>query len=456
MTRRDERALFESVPVPRALASLALPTIAGQLIILIYSLADTFFIGRLNDPSMVAGAAVILPVFNICVPLSALAGIGGGSLISRLLGAKQPDAASRVSSFSLAFSAALALSFSVLCAAFMDELLAALGTSGDVARHARLYADSVLVVGALPTVMTITMANLLRSVGRARDAGFGVSMGGVVNIALDPLLMFVLFPREMAALAAGAATMTSNLIAFVWFAVKIFRLRERTVLRLLPRDGVPTMEHVFSILYVGIPSALTTLLFDLDYMVIGRLMSAYGHEALAAIGIVLRAERLPLNVGVGICLGMMPLVAYSRTSGDHERMRHAANFARLVGLAFAAASVAMYELLAPSIMRAFIEDAQTIAIGTDLLRVRAIATPLMFICFHLVFFFQGIGMGGSALLLGVSRWAVFNIPMLFIMEAALGMYGIVWAQTAADICTISLSYAVYRRSMRSLSDSCAR
>ena len=446
----DRTALFERVPVPEALMTLAVPTIIGQLVVLIYSLADTFFIGRANNPLMVGGASLILPVYNICISLANIAGVGGGSLISRLLGAGQKEQAGRVSALSFYLSLGLAVLFSALTAAFMGPLLRALGASGDTMDYARQYAFCVIVLGGVPTVVSLTMSNLFRSVGFAREAGFGVSMGGLLNIALDPLFMFVLFPRGMETAAAGIATMLSNVAVCAYYGFLLSTKGRDTVLTLSPKAGLPEKRNIRSIFAVGLPSAIATLLFDLDFIVIDRLASGYGDIPLAAIGIVLKAERLPLNTGVGLCQAMTPLAGYNYSSGNHVRMRDTVRISRWMGLAVAAVSIVMYELFAPQIIRLFIADEETVRIGAAFLRVRCLATPFMFMCFHLVHLFQAVGEGARALFLAVLRWAVFNIPMLFLFNALFGMYGIVWTQIAADIFTVAVSFYVYHRFSRGL------
>ena len=446
----SNRDLFEEFSIPKALATLAVPTIVGQLIVLVYSLADTFFIGRTNNPLMVAGVSLILPVFNISISLAALVGVGGGTLISRLLGVGREEAARKVSSFSIALSILVSALFSAGMAAFMDPILQILGASSDTLAYARQYSFCVIVAGTVPTVLSLTLSHLLRSAGCARQAGFGISMGGLVNIALDPLFMFVLLPAGMEAAGAGVATLLSNILACAYFLLTFYRMRGSIPLSLSPRVGLPGRAEVRSLFSVGFPAALATLLFDLAYIVIDKLATGYGDIPLAAIGIVLKAERLPLNVGIGICQGMVPLAAYNYSAGNLGRMREAVRFSRLTGLAVGVASVLMYELLAPGILRLFIADAETVRLGTDFLRIRCVATPLMFLCFHMVHLFQALGQGRRALLLGVMRWAGFNIPLLYLFNALIGMYGIVWTQSIADVMTVAFSFWVYHRFERSL------
>ncbi|MCQ2425703.1 MAG: MATE family efflux transporter [Lachnospiraceae bacterium] len=442
------KALFETVSVPAAVSKMAIPTIIGQLIVLIYNLADTFFIGRTANHFMVAGASLILPVFNIALSIASVAGVGGGALLSRLLGEKRTDEAKKVYSFSIRMSLIAAASFSLLVFLFMEPLLSFLGADADTVGFARSYAFWVIVAGALPTVMTNVFSNFVRSIGESVTAGIGVFLGGAVNIALDPLFMFVLLPEGKEIVGAGIATFLSNCISCVYFLVVLGRLGRSSSLKMVPFGERPEAASVKKILSVGIPSAVATLLFDIDYIVIDKLMSGYDSIALAAVGIVLKAERLPLNIGVGICQGMVPIVAYNYASGNRERMKAVSRFSLLLGIVCAVISIALYELFAPSILRFFIDDAETVAIGTRFLRIRCLATVFMFMSFYHVHLFNGYGRGKEALFLGVTRWAVFNIPMLFLLNRIFGMYGIVWSQLAADILTVLLSFAVHRRFLR--------
>ena len=448
MAKPDGKTIFESLPVGKALYEMALPTIFGQIIILIYNMADTFFLGRTNDPCMVAGVSLLLPVFNISLSLAGLTGAGGGSLIARLLGEKREDEAKKAASFSFWLALGIAAAFSLGMLAFLSPVLRLLGASDDTFRYARQYAFCVIVLGGTPTVLTNVLSNLIRSVGLSRQAGLGVTMGGLINIALDPLFMFVLLPKGSEVLGVGIATLLSNCISCGYFLLVYRGVRHSAALSLSVKIGLPEKSSIRSVFNVGIPSAVTTLLFDIDYIVIDRLMAGYGDIALAAVGIVLKAERLPLNVGVGLCQGMLPLVAYHFAGGNHQRMRRTIRLALFTGLIVGAVSISLYEIFAGDILRLFIRDAQTVALGSAFLRVRCLATPLMFMSFFTVYVFQGFGEGNRALFLGAVRWLAFNIPMLFLLNALFGRNGIVWAQVSADVLTVLLSFCVYSRYAR--------
>lgn len=437
--------VFANLPVPTALRKMILPAISSQLIVLIYNMADTFFVGKTNNPYMVAGTSLILPVFNITLCLAGLAGIGGGSLISRLLGQEQEAEARRVSAFSLYLGLTIAALFAAGIAFFMEPVLALLGAGANTYGYARQYALCVIVIGGIPTVLSNVLANLIRSIGRSREASAGIILGGLLNIALDPLFMFVLLPDGREVLGAGLATCISNCIAFLFFVVVLARMGRGSVVTFSPKGGLPRRDSILAVFGVGIPSAITSFLFDLDYVIIDKLMVSYNDLALAAVGIVLKVERFPLNVGIGICQGMMPLVAYNYSAGNERRMEDTIRLARRLGLIVAVVSIALYELFAVQFAHLFISDTQTVALASEFLRIRVLATPLMFLSFFTVYVFQAFGRGRISLFLGVTRWLVFNIPMLLLLNAVIGMYGIVWSQVTADTLTVILSFYVYRK-----------
>ena len=266
-----------------------------------------------------------------------------------------------------------------------------------------------------------------------------------MNIALDPLFMFVLLPDGREVLGAGLATCISNCIAFLFFAVVLARMGRGSVVTFSPKGGLPRRDSILAVFGVGIPSAITSFLFDLDYVIIDKLMVSYNDLALAAVGIVLKVERFSLNVGIGICQGMMPLVAYNYSAGNERRMEDTIRLARRLGLIVAVVSIALYELFAVQFAHLFISDTQTVALASEFLRIRVLATPLMFLSFFTVYVFQAFGRGRISLFLGVTRWLVFNIPMLLLLNAVIGMYGIVWSQVTADTLTVILSFYVYRK-----------
>lgn len=439
------KEIFETKPIPAALAKMAIPTIVSQLITLIYNIADTWFIGQTNNPYMVAASSLVLTIFLMTAALANLFGVGGGNLVVRLLGGKDEEEAKKAASLSLVMAAGVSLTFSVLCFLFMDPLLRLLGASDYTIGYAKQYLTFVVAIGAVPTVLANTMSAMVRNIGHSKEAGFGLGMGGVLNVILDPIFMFVIFPSGYQVAGAAVATMLSNVITLLYFILTYQKLKGETVLSLPRRVEKIRKDSLGSLFSVGIPAAMSLLLFDLTTMVINRLAAGHGDTQLAAIGIVLKVERLPLNIGIGICLGMTPLVAYNYASKNHKRMKEFFSAARFAGLVISVMCVVFYRFCAPYIVRAFISDADTVRYGTEFLQSRCFATPFMFLSFHMVHFMQAVNRGKVSFQLAVIRQICLNIPILILLNHFFGMSGVVWTQLIADAINVVVSYIIYGR-----------
>lgn len=448
--RNDKTELFETMPVGKALLAMAIPTIISQLITLIYNLADTFFIGMSNDPYKVAAAGVVGVLFYMLNSLSNLFGVGGGSLLSRLLGEKREHDARRVAALSIYGSLALAITYSTACLLFTEPLARLLGASDNTVGYASSYLFWVIAVGGIPCTLGLTMYHLLRSAGYSKEAGTGLAIGGISNIILDPLFMFILLPKGNEVTGAAMATLVSNVITLVFFLITYYRLRGKTVLTISPKYARPEKNLLIGILSIGLPSAVTSLLANISGVVKNNLTANYGDIELAAYGIVMKADMLPLNVGMGLCQGMMPLVAYNYAARNYPRMKSFTKAAQIAGMGTACVFIAVFEILAPQIIWVFIRDEATIAYGTKFLRIACLATPFMISNFQKVFCLQAMGKGKESLLLGVCRTGLLAIPIILTMNYFAGLYGVVSAQLISDGITFFIATFVYGRIYRSL------
>ena len=444
--RRSIEDIFSTMSVPQAVQTMAVPAVISQLVVLVYNMADTFYIGQTNDPNMVAGISLVLPAFNLSVAVATLFGLGGGALLPRLLAVGDREEAEKTAAYCVRMGTAVALCVALAVLIFMRPVLALLGANENTLPHARVYAMCVMVAGGVPTVLSNVLSNLLRSIGLSREAGIGVALGGALNIFLDPLFMFVLLQPGSEVLGVSLATLISSLIACTYCLVVFCRKQE--VLKVRFSAPMPSRENRRAVLSIGFPGSVGMVLFDLDYVVLDRLMSAYGESALAAIGIVLKVERLPQQIGVGLCQGMVPLIAYSHALGEHDRTKAVMGCTLKAGAVVAIISVVLYELFAPYIMGFFIDDGATLAAGTVFLRIRTLAAVIMFFCFFAVFLYQGLGNGRRSTEMAVLRWLGFNIPLLFVLNAIFGVLGLVWAQVVGDVTMTLISFVVVFRDMR--------
>ncbi len=440
---QHNKAIFEDMPVAKALATLAVPTIISQLITMIYNLADTFFIGRTGNPLKVAATTISFILLFMMNALANLFGVGGGSLISRLLGEKRPDEAKKVAAFSFYGAVTIAVLYVAVTYIFMDPLLMLIGASKNTIVYARDYAFWVVTVGGIPTTLSMTLAHLLRSEGYAKQVSIGLGAGGMLNIILDPLFMFVILPEGMEVTGAALATTISNVCVFIYMFTTFLRMSRNTCMSADIKKALAGARHALEVLAVGFPSAINTLLSCISNSTINSLMTAHGDIEMAAMGVVKKIDMLPMNIGMGLCQGMLPLVAYNYAAGNYKRMRAVSNTARLWGISFAGICIIAFQLFTGSIVRFFIDEPETLALGTSFLRIACLATPLMIINVQMNYTFQAMGKGPQSLLLSSCRQGLVNIPLLFIMNHFFGTLGIVWTQAIADTITLIISFSLY-------------
>lgn len=440
----DKKYLFEQERPGKALAIMALPTIISQMIVLLYNLADTWYIGRTNDPDMVGASTLAVTLYLAVVALSNVFGVGGGTLMARLEGEKKTDEARKVASYSVAIAALSTLVFSLLILLFINPILRFLGADNATIVYARQYVLMTSVAGGVPTVLSICMPLLIRNVGYARQAGFGVSMGSLLNVALDPLFMFVILPHGKEVLGAGIATMLSNVISMIYFIVMFIKLKDTTVLSIPTRIEKIGTENIKALYSVGLPAALSIFLFDVVTIALNKMIVEYGNIPLAAMGIVLKVERLPMYIGIGIGLGMVPLVAYNYGAGNVERMKEISTVARRAVIISSIICTALMVVFARPIMWEFIKNEATVGYGVAFLKARALAMPFMVIGNFIVHYMNAVGKGKVSLVLAVIRHLVLILPVMIVMNLILGLNGLVWSQLIADVINTVVSFMIFR------------
>ncbi len=436
MISDGKKELFETMPVPKAIAALAVPTVVSQLVNLVYNIVDTFYIGRTGNPSMVAAVTVAFTLFMLTIAFSNLFGVGGGGLVSRLIGKGLHGEAKKISAYSFWGAAAVAAGYSLLVAVFMDPLLYLFGASDDTIVFARQYVWLVVSAGSVPVILSQVTAFLLRNTGYSKQASLGLSGGGILNIILDPLFMFVLMPDGCEVLGAALATLLSNIVSCAFLLIVAVKVSDRAGISIDPREIRGVRRGDLRELYsVGVPSAVLTGLFDAANIVLNILMSAHGDLEVAAVGIVMKAERLPNAINLGICQGMLPIVAYNYSSGSRKRMSDVVKTVRLYGLLIAGVSLVLYELFTEPIIRVFLstsagnvaESLTTIGFAVTFLRFRSLGSPVQFLNYHSSYCMQAMGDGRGTLIHALLREIVFYIPCMILFDRLFGTTGLVLA-----------------------------
>ena len=438
-----EIEIFETMPVPKAVAALAVPTVISQIIAMVYNIADTWYIGQLNDTGMMAAVTLVFPAFLMLSAVANLFGIGGASLLSRSLGRRDYDMARRAGASAAWLAAAATLAYSLAIFIWRVPLLSALGADEYSLPHASSYLFWTVTVGGLPTSMNMVLAHLIRAEGQSRRASFGMSLGGVLNVVLDPIFIYD-WGLGLAMEGAAIATALSNAAAMFYLLYYLLKPREENVISLSPRCVSFDRKTAGEIFFVGLPATVQLVMNALSNVTLNYLMSAYAAGALSAVGIVKKIDQVPTYIVQGISSGVIPLLAYNYASGDYKRLWRCTYFAGVCSLAVTLSYLAMCETIPAALIRIFMEDGSAVSAGSVFLRLHCISIPFLSIISLIIAFFQATGRGRPALVLSFLRKGPIDIPMMALMNVIWPMYGIMAVQPMMDVTVASVCIATYR------------
>lgn len=428
-TKRTQ--LFEDMSVPRAVMSLSVPTVLSSLVMVIYNLADTYFVGMLNDPvqnSAVTLAAPVLLAFNA---INNLFGVGSSSMMSRGLGRKDYDVVYKSSAFGFYGALVCALLFSSFYTIFRVPALDLLGADSQTALATSQYLKWTVSFGAAPAILNVVLAYLVRAEGASLHASIGTMSGCILNIILDPL--FVLpWGLNMGAAGAGFATFISNCFACAYFFVLLFVKRGHTFVCINPAMLRMKKSIVSGIFSVGIPASIQNLLNVTGMTVLNNFTSGYGPDAIAAMGIVQKINMVPMNIALGFSQGVMPLISYNYASKNIDRMKKSLAFTAKVMLIFMIPVTVIYFFGAGTIISWFMRNDTIIAYGTRFMHGLCLSVPLLCVDFLAVGVFQACGFGKKSFIFAILRKIVLEIPALFILNYFFPLYGLAYAQLTSE------------------------
>ena len=423
--------LFESIPIPQAVAKLAIPTILSSLVMVIYNMADTYFVGMINDPIQNAAVALASPVLLAFNAVNNLFGVGTSSMMSRALGRKDYETVRRSSAFGFYCALFSGIFFSFLCLVFRQPLLMLLGADGNTIVATGEYLHWTVICGAAPAILNVVLAYMVRSEGASLHSSVGTMSGCILNIILDPI--FIL-PQglNMGAAGAGLATFLSNCVACLYFFVLLYAKRKTTFVCILPHKFRFQTAIVLGICGVGIPASIQNLLNVTGMTILNNFTSSYGADAVAAMGITQKINMVPMQVALGFSQGIMPLISYNYASGNIRRMKESIFFVVKLMVPSLVVVSLFYYIGAGALIGAFMKNEAIIAYGTRFLRGFCLGIPFICIDFLAVGVFQAIGLGKAALMFALLRKIALEIPALYVLNFLFPLYGLVYAQFTAE------------------------
>lgn len=442
--QNTNKKLFEETPVPQAVQTMMIPTIIGALVTVLYSLADTLFVGMMNDQIQNAAVALAAPALLAFNAVINLFGIGSSSMMSRALG--RGDLKTVCASASLGFygtvvSGAL---LSALCYIFMQPFVVLLGGDINTAAATTAYMNWAVVCGAIPTILNVVMGYMVRAEGASLHASIGTMSGCILNMILDP---FFILPwgLGMGAAGAGLATFLSNCFACCYFFGLLMVRKKKTNINLNPKYLSLTKEIVFAVMEVGIPAAIQNLLNVTGMTILNNFVAGYGSSAVAAVGIAQKVYMVPIQVALGGTQGVMPLVGYSYASKNKQRFEKTIQTVMKLLVPCMVLIMILCWIFAPSLIRLFMKNEEVITYGAMFLRGFCMCMPFMLVDFLAVSVFESVGMGKTALVFAILRKIVFEIPAIVILNKIFQASGITYAGFVSEFILSIFAVILLRR-----------
>ena len=407
----------------------SLPYLLSYFLQTLYGMADLFIIGQFEGVASTTAVSIGSQVMHMLTVM--IVGLAMGSTVSigQAVGAGDRKKAGQTAVFCIWSSIAVSLCYGILLMMICPILLPAVGANEETYEFCRQYVFWTIAVGAVPTVLNQELAHLVRAEGHSAQASFGMALGGVLNIILDPIFIF---PLKLEIAGAAIATMLSNAAASLYFAALIFRSRKETVIRFDPRL-YPFHERIpREVLLVGLPSCLMNLMGVLSNVTLNKLLAGYSNAAIAGIGVAKKVDMMTFAISTGMSQGVLPLIGYNYSASNFRRMRSALKTSFLFSFTVAAASTIFLFTCAGPIVHAFIDDAETVRYGQLFQRIICITGPCISITMLTITSFQSVGKKLEPAILSLLRKGGLDIPFMFLMNALAGVDGIVWATPIAD------------------------
>lgn len=432
-TAQDKHKMMTTMPIPKLITSLAVPTIISMLVTSFYVMADTYFVGQINTQST-AAVGISFSIMAIIQAFGFFFGHGSGNFISRKLGAKDYDSAEKMASTGFFYAFTFGVIIAILGNVFLTPICILLGSTETILPYAENYLG-IILIGAPFMASSLVLNNQMRFQGNAVYAMIGIIIGAVINIGLDPLLIFVL---DMGVSGAALSTIISQ---FCSFMVLIYMDSRGTNIKIKFKNFTPSFTYLKEITYGGIPSLSRQGLVSLSTIMLNVAAGAYGDAAIAGMSIVTRICMFINSFVIGFGQGFQPVCGFNYGAGLYRRVREGFYFCIKTGVIFLTICAIIGYIFAPEIVSWFRkDDPLVIEIGARALRWQLITLPIgtwVILCNMML---QTIRIPGRALILSSARQGLFFIPLIIILPKLLGLQGVEMCQAVSDFCSFILAF----------------
>ncbi|MCB8566518.1 MATE family efflux transporter [Fusobacterium ulcerans] len=440
----DKKSLFTDAPISEAVTKMALPCVISSLILIIYNMADTFFVGQTQNAFQVAAVSLTNPVFVLFIAAANLLGIGGSAMISILLGQNKKEKVKSVSSFCCYASIIIGILSCLLILIFMNPLLKLLGSSPDTYQFSKDYLFYIALGGPF-ILFSNAFGHIVRGEGASNISMIGGLIGTIVNIILDPIFILTL---NMGTAGAAIATVIGNIagcLYYLWYFNK-----GESSLSLNPCYLAGEKKIMLQTTNIGIPSGINSALMSVSTILFNNVVVSYGDTPLAAMGIVTKIYLLIVFIHMGISNGVQPLLGYNYGCGNHKRFFSILKFSALCTVVLGTILSGVCIVFRYPIIRLFIDNTSVINYGAKMLMATSLAGPVLGILFLCITSIQALNNPFSSTMLSVCRQGIFFIPLLYTLNFLFGLTGVIYTQTVTDYLTVIISVFFLKSSLKKM------
>ena len=436
--KHDKLYVFNEMPVGKAVSYLVIPTILTQIISILYNLADTFFIGKMNDSALVAAVGVCLPPMMLMTAIANLFGVGASSAISRALGAGDERRARLCSSFSFWCGLVVAAIYVVLTVAFRDGFISIIGGTAEVAPYVQEYLLWTMTLGGLVFFMAGLLTHFVKTLGKAGPASIAVAAGAVLNIALDPLFLFVL---DMGIAGVAIASLIGQALTVAMLVAVLVRCKGEGIIVPAPSvaafgEGIPS-----EVVQIGLISFLQTCLAQVSNVAINILVSPYGASYLAASSVAIKLNIANFSLAQGLSVGVLPLLGFNYAKGNAARVKAALKIQVGFILGVTVCTTALCFAFPAQIIAFFVNDPTTIDCGQIYIRAVALCMIPSTLVFAANSYMQSTGDKRRPLITTFTRMGTVDVLFMVILAYTAGAPYILFGKPIADwicVCTAVL------------------
>jgi multidrug efflux pump len=442
------RWYLSAAPVLRALLHLCVPMAAAMIVGAVYNVVNAGFVGSQHDTSLLAAITFGTPLLGLVMAIGGVFGVGGGALISRLLGASENDPSKaagikHVSSFAVWGSVIAGVVFGGLGLLFLHPLVSVLGADASAA-HTTTHYVAVMLAFVPVLAAAFCLEQIIRAEGAARQAMIGLIASTVANVAFDVLFILGLhWGVAGAALSMGLA----NVVTVAYFVTWLHRHSEHV--RLAPRWFTLSASVLKPVFGVGVGELLQSAFLIVTSLVLNNLAAAYGDGPLAAMGVAVRIAQVPEFLVMGVTLGILPLLAYSFGKGDRARLASALRTAAIVVGSITVLFAVLGIVFRVQVLTAFSGDSSVLAIGTTILVAQLVAMIANGFTGLLASLFQATGRSLPSIVLSVGQGVLF-VPIVLLAHLWFGLPGIIWALTVSEALVFAVGLGMWFAVRRSI------